>query len=121
MKLFVSLMKNDKTPIKMIDTRAISFPAVKMSWTFIESFVDMQLIAVRRHKQIAARILTISCGVSQLGKKGFAAYSANVSATIACNLMDENHVILAFQLIIRVNCKLLRPVSSFSEYSDMTT
>lgn len=32
----------------------------------------------------------MSCGMSQLGKKGFAAYSANVNATMACELMNEN-------------------------------
>lgn len=90
-KLFVSLVKNEMTPMTMIETRAISFPAVNMSWTFIESFVDMQLIAVRRHKQVAARSLTMSCGMSHMGKNGLAAYSANVSATIACELMDENY------------------------------
>lgn len=51
----------------------------------------MQLIAVRRHKQIAASSLTMSCGISQSGKKGFAAYSANTIATIACKLMNENY------------------------------
>lgn len=43
----------------------------------------MQLTTVRRHKQVAARSFEMSWGTAQLGKKGLAAYSANVSETIA--------------------------------------
>lgn len=32
----------------MIETNAANLAAVKMSWTFIESVVDMQLMIVRR-------------------------------------------------------------------------
>ena len=68
-----------------MDIKAINFPAVNMSWTFIDNFVDMQLMAVSRQRHIAASNFTRSCGISQFGKNGFAAYSANVSATIACD------------------------------------
>jgi hypothetical protein len=43
----------------------------------------MQLIAVSRQRQMDARIFTMSCGIAQSGKKGFAAYSANVKAMMA--------------------------------------
>lgn len=109
---------NEIPPIAMTEIKATSFPAVKMSWTFIESFVDMQLIAVSRHKHMTARILTMSWGVSQSGKKGFAAYSPNVSAMIAYEVIDENYI----SLFYGAYRKLLWPTrQSVSNDVDLTT
>jgi len=61
----------------------------------------MQLMAVSRHRQIAASNFMRSGGVAQLGKNGFAAYSANVSATIACDNEKEISVKIFYNYRVR--------------------
>lgn len=68
----------------MINIRAKTLAAVKTCWTRIVHFTDIQLMAVRIHKQTAANNLTANSGSGQSLKNGLIAYRANVKATIDC-------------------------------------